>query len=184
VIFALWQDCANSEEGPASQMSDFTNQSTVHAFPGQDESVSVGGVGLEILNKLGVQDWVAFFKCGSRQEFQDGETILRAGMQNDAVFFVADGEVRVLRHDGDEPVMLARLAAGSLFGEMSFLDKTIVSADIVAEGRVEVFRVEGRDLQDLIDTNAEFGKRFYHSLAVTLSRRLRSTNKRVDQPAE
>ena len=46
----------------------------------------------------------------------------------------------------------------------------------MADGKVEVLFVETHDLAQLIEADQGFGARFYHSLATTLSRRLRATN--------
>jgi CRP-like cAMP-binding protein len=71
---------------------------------------------------------------------------------------------------------LAALGAAAVFGEMSFLEKSKISASVIADGHVAVVRIPGTDFENPIAGDVEFGQRFYRSIAVTLSRRLRATN--------
>ena len=87
--------------------------------------------------------------------------------------------MRVERRASDTTTVLARLSGSSVFGEMSFLDGDIVSADVVAEGTVELLRLGKDDLDILVESDKMFGLRFYHSLAITLSQRIRVTNTKV-----
>jgi len=149
----------------------------IHSLPSYEFAEPLGGSGVEVLSKLNVQDWSAFFRLGIREVFHHNDIILKEGKVGDAIYFISDGEVRIERSDGDERIELARLSSGSIFGEMSFLDGAGVSADVIAEGHVEVFRVDNMGLRETLKFQPEFGQRLYHSLAVTLSRRLRATNR-------
>ena len=89
------------------------------------------------------------------------------------------GCVRIERPVDAGPLLLARLTGSAVFGEMSFLDGDAVSADVVAEGRAELVRLERDDLEMLVRADKMFGLRFYHSLAATLSQRIQITNAKV-----
>ncbi len=151
----------------------------IHELPGRDPSPQFGGFGLDVLNKLTIQDWVAFFKAGERINYGHREQILEAGETNDAIYFLADGELSVEGARDGKVIELARLTSGAMFGEMSYLEKSVASANIYAEGSAEVVKVDKAAMKQLLDQSDGFGERFYHSLAVTLSRRLRATNTRV-----
>lgn len=153
--------------------------SNVHSLIGAELFDQMGGSGVEVLSKLNVQDWSVFFRLGVRECFNHDDIILKEGKVGDAIYFISDGEVRIEREDGDQRIELARLSSGSIFGEMSFLDGAGVSADVIADGDVELFRVDNMHLRETLKFKPEFGQRLYHSLAVTLSRRLRATNKIV-----
>ncbi len=58
---------------------------------------------------------------------------------------------------------------------MSFLEKSKISVCVIADSHVVVLKIPGDDLETLIAEDVEFGQRFYRSVAVTLSRRLRAT---------
>ena len=105
--------------------------------------------------------------------------VLAQGTVGETLFIIADGEVRVERKDGDETWQLARLGGGAVFGEMSMLDKSGATADVVADGQVEILCVSGVDVEALAAADEGFAARFYRSLATTLSRRLRATNEIV-----
>ena len=62
---------------------------------------------------------------------------------------------------------------------MSFLDQSGASASVAADGKVEILFVESRELSQLLESDQGFAARFYHSLATTLSRRLRATNELI-----
>ena len=55
---------------------------------------------------------------------------------------MSGGEVRIERTVGDKTVEIARLANGSVFGEMSFFDKAGASASVVADGSVDVIHIK------------------------------------------
>jgi len=143
------------------------------------------GPGGLVFHKLSTDDWQNLFAKGQTRTYKDGELICREGDEGDSLFFVADGEVRVMARmwggGGGAPFELARLATGSVFGEMSFLDRAKISASVVAEGQVEIVRLYTQDIERLIADDPEFGLRFYRSLAVTLSRRLRGANRLISE---
>jgi CRP/FNR family cyclic AMP-dependent transcriptional regulator len=98
---------------------------------------------------------------------------------NDSLYFITDGRVRIERADNGEISALAEIGVANIFGEMSFLEKSKISASVIAESHVVVLKIPGVGLQALIAEDVEFGQRFYRSVAVTLSRRLRATNNLV-----
>lgn len=62
---------------------------------------------------------------------------------------------------------------------MSMLDDAPVSAAVIADGLVDVIRIERAELEDVLGQDDTLGKRFYRSLAETLAKRLRTTNRNV-----
>ena len=115
--------------------------------------------------------------------FEDGESIIRQGTDNRNIYIVAEGEVRVELEplqEGDPPMVLAHLDLGSIFGEMTFLTHSGASANVVAEGPVNLLCLEHAHLHQMIATDPKFGCRFYHALAVTLADRLRNASQRSE----
>ncbi len=135
--------------------------------------------GTGILSKLNDHDWARMQECGEVRTFDVGETILIEGDASDTLFLVRDGEVRVERDIGGSMVELARVGAGGIFGEMSMLEKSAASASIVTTEPVEIVRLNNATIEALIDEDEGFGLRFYQSLAVSLSSKLRATNEVV-----
>ena len=114
--------------------------------------------------------------------YQPGDTILTEGESRQALFIVERGFVRVEREHMGYRVPFARLGEGEVFGEMSFLESLGASASVAADGPVEVLLVEGIALNALLASVPGFATRFYQSLAVALSARLRSTSFTVCPP--
>jgi CRP-like cAMP-binding protein len=80
-------------------------------------------------------------RCG------DGHAICRQGTPGDAVYFVARGEVRVVRRGAgasgeEEEQQLARLGPGSLFGEMALLSSDPRGASVICDGPVDVLELK------------------------------------------
>jgi len=133
-----------------------------------------------VLKHLTEADWRAILEAGELLNFVHGEIIVREGQKNDSLFFIDDGQVRVMRGDHAKAIELARLDGGSVFGEMSILDGATASASIIAESlEVDVVRIDRTELDRLMAANPDLGLRFYRSIAETLSSRLRDTNKIV-----
>ncbi|MBN2718304.1 MAG: cyclic nucleotide-binding domain-containing protein [Deltaproteobacteria bacterium] len=79
------------------------------------------------------------------KRFQHGDTVITEGTVGDALYFVARGEVKVIKNikeDGEEKqIRLARLGAGTIFGEMALISSDPRGASVVCEGPVDVFEL-------------------------------------------
>ena len=67
-----------------------------------------------------------------------GDVVFREGDAGDSVYFVRKGEVEVIREDGPEPTVLAKLSAGHYFGEMALLSNEPRNATIRATAETEL----------------------------------------------
>ncbi len=131
------------------------------------------------LNKLSLEDWNELLWRARVCEFKFNDVVLEQGAIPGGLYVLTEGEVRIERQDQGRVLLYTRLGPGSVLGEMSFLDQAGASATVMADGKVEVLFVETHDLAQLIEADQGFGARFYHSLATTLSRRLRATNELI-----
>lgn len=154
--------------------------------------------------KLSADERSALLEQGERRRCAVGDVIIAEGQPPGALFVLLGGRVRVERNlrvraryvaSGgqvsvgraaggteyvDQPVQLARMGAGAIFGEISLLlEDASASASVIAEEASEIVRVDWSRLDSLLASNPDLRSRFYQSLAITLARRLRSTNKRV-----
>ena len=103
------------------------------------------------------------------------EEIIAEGSRRQALFFLRHGRVRVELPGMGGVRQVARLGPGEIFGEMGFVEDTGASASVVADEEAEVEVIEGCYVQALLYSAPGFAARFFHSLAVTLSHRLRGT---------
>lgn len=138
-----------------------------------DGQQAIGGL---VLGKLTGADWHNLFNLGQRLEFMHDDVILEQDQVNDSLYFITDGQVRIERAEYGETIQLAEIGVASIFGEMSFLEKSKISASVISDSHVVVLKIHGAGLENLIAEDVEFAQRFYQSIAVTLSRRLRATN--------
>ena len=79
------------------------------------------------------------------KRFGDGDAVITEGTVGDALYFVARGDVKVVKKvvaDGEEKeIRLARLGAGTIFGEMALISSEPRGASVICEGAVDVFEL-------------------------------------------
>lgn len=81
----------------------------------------------------------ALAKVARWRGFEPGQTVLEAGDPAREVFFIAEGEVRiVMRSAGGQEIILNELGAGQFFGEIAAIDGGPRSAGVVALTRTRV----------------------------------------------
>ena len=97
-------------------------------------------------------------------------TLLQAGNRSHALFILLAGNAEVRRGDG---AVLAQLASGDVFGEMSFIQNVRASADVVATTDVTVLTLTDAVINELFKKRPRLAAGLYRSLAAELARRLR-----------
>ena len=70
--------------------------------------------------------------------------------------------------------MVRVIGPGEICGEMSFLEDAPASASVIAEGELDAYHLERSALESLFELFPHLASRFYRSLAMNLSRRLRA----------
>ena len=105
---------------------------------------------LAIFSTLDTASFAELFSHLKLRRFAENAPIVRQGDPGDALFFIARGEVKVLRENTDgTAVQLARLGGGSLFGEMALLSADPRSASVVADSEVDVLMLTRADVESL-----------------------------------
>ena len=117
-------------------------------------------------------DWM--IASGVKKDLPAGTVLIREGVPVDSVYMVLDGmlAVRTVR-TGD--AVIARLQAGEVVGEMSFVDSRPPSASVSATEPSAVLAIPRPALAAKLQEDVYFAARFYRALAVFLSERLRAT---------
>jgi len=110
-----------------------------------------------------------------RINFPAGTHILREGDQNNAIFVVLEGAIRVACFDrgGEEHALGVSLGPGDTFGEMSFVDGMGASATLIADTDVLTQVIDRAQIDAMAAYRDGFKERIYHSLLYTVVRRLR-----------
>jgi len=135
-----------------------------------EELLSVLRTGKNRLEFLTHNDWQLIVDRAKRTTFNKGDVLIQAGKQNKTVYLLVKGNARV---EASTKAFIAHLQPGEVCGEMAFLENGVASANVTAAEALEVCAIEWAALSDLFELYPHLGSRFYRSLAVNLSRRMR-----------
>jgi len=106
-------------------------------------------------------------KFGRR--FRDKQVIIREGDIQQKIFWLLEGEVYVTRRVGDKYKVLTTLGKGEIIGEMSFFDKSVRSATVIAKGDVHLLEFTRENFTDIYTASPQWNRR----LLVSLAKRIR-----------
>jgi CRP-like cAMP-binding protein len=104
-----------------------------------------------------------------RTPFRKGDVLIQQGKQMKTVYVLVRGRAKI----ESSKAVIAHIGPGQVCGEMAFLENGAASATVTAEDDGEACAIEWKALSDLFELFPHLGSRFYRSLAVNLSRRLR-----------
>ncbi|MBZ5720523.1 MAG: cyclic nucleotide-binding domain-containing protein [Acidobacteriia bacterium] len=121
------------------------------------------------LEYLTANDWSLIVDRTKRVTFQRRETLIEQGKQAKVVYLLIKGKANV----EVSKTRIAQIGPGEICGEMAFLENALASATVTAEEDVEACALEWPVLSDLFELFPHLASRFYRSIAVSLSRRLR-----------
>jgi CRP-like cAMP-binding protein len=122
---------------------------------------------LEFVTK---NDWALILDKATRRSFAQGDQLIQLNQQNPNIIFVVKGSASIVSSRGWP---IASVCAGEILGDMAFLEGTKPSATVVADEAVEVYSISWAAMHELFALFPHVGSRFYRSVAVSLSRRLR-----------
>lgn len=119
---------------------------------------------------LTANDWTLIADKAVRLQFKAGDLIIQQGKRTHGVYLLLTGAAVVQIPTHEIP---PAIGPGEVCGEISFLDEQPATVDVVAKGAVQAYYLDRPTLQSLFELFPHLGSRFYHSLAASLSRRLR-----------
>jgi hypothetical protein len=100
---------------------------------------------------LAPPEFLRLWRQGHREVLRDGDELVRAGGDPDALYFLLAGKVRVTR----KGMPVTELPAGFFVAEMSLLTGHPANADVAAMGEVEAVRWAVADLRAIRQGNAQ-----------------------------
>ena len=103
------------------------------------------------------------------KKFRDKQILIREGEIQQKIYWITSGEVYVTRKVGDKYRVMATLGKGELIGEMSFFDKSVRSATVIAKGDVEALEFSRENFADIYAASPQWPRR----LMVSLAKRIR-----------
>lgn len=144
----------------------------IHRWPGIDiEPIRKVLIIFSILSEVDIE-WIS--KNGSKQSYTQGEYLIKQGDPVPGLLIVlaGDAEVSILSQGSARPVGSSR--RGEFLGEMTLLGASnTATASVRAISNMEIHEIDKAVLLKEFAKNDRFASRFYNSLAVLLSQRLR-----------
>jgi CRP-like cAMP-binding protein len=122
--------------------------------------------------------WKKLLAFTEQRRFLAGETIIRKGERDGALYILTRGALEVLlppRPFG-KPREAGKVAAGSVFGEQAFLDGQPRSASVRAVTEGELLALSRNAYERFVVAEPGLARDVIMDLARTLSARLRRTN--------
>jgi CRP-like cAMP-binding protein len=104
------------------------------------------------------------------KKFKDKQILIREGEIQQKIYWITSGEVYITRKVGDKYRVMATLGKGEVIGEMSFFDKSVRSATVIAKGDVQALEFSRENFADIYAASPQWPRR----LMVSLAKRVRS----------
>jgi CRP/FNR family cyclic AMP-dependent transcriptional regulator len=127
---------------------------------------------LYVLGELGDRDLQWILDAGCARQVESGGAIISEDVPTDEVFIIVDGEFEVTMGAS----VVAQLGAGELVGDMSLVESLPPSATVTATQQSTVFALGVELIRSRLEHDSDFAARFYRSLCLVLSSRLRRTD--------
>lgn len=107
-----------------------------------------------------------------------GQPLVKEGVPPLGLFIIRKGSVLVQRNISNYTITATTLGENEMFGESAFINPAPcpATASVVAADDTDVIVLTPQRLQPLFDENADLFGRFFHSVALVVSRRLRAFN--------
>jgi CRP/FNR family transcriptional regulator, cyclic AMP receptor protein len=133
---------------------------------------------LFLFGQLNDDDVEWMLTAGARRFVPAGGVLIEQGVPVDALFILLEGTLAVwLRSRRGPERQLARLSAGEIVGEMSFVDARPPSATVKALEDSTVFALSKAVLNRKLAADSGFAARFYRALAIYLSTTVRERHR-------
>lgn len=115
-------------------------------------------------------DWALVADKALRVNLSKRETLIQRGKKSNGIYLLLKGTARV-----QIPTKSGRgaIGPGEVCGEMSYLEDAPASVNVVAEEEIIAYYLDRPTLEGLFELFPHLASRFYRSLAMNLSRRLR-----------
>lgn len=107
--------------------------------------------------------------------YKKGDTVFREGDLGNEMYIIKSGGVEVIKNAKGEEVILAKLQAGSFFGEMALFGDKRRSATIRATEKTEMIVMDKK----VLDVQLSQAPDWFVAIMRTLVQRLKETNKRI-----
>lgn len=111
-----------------------------------------------------------------RRQLKSGEYLIRENIPAQALFIIESGQVEILKRNYiGQDFYIGKVAAGSIIGELAFLDNLKRSACVVADGDLTVLELPFEAIEKLSRQNQNLGLRLNLTISVSLIEKLKQT---------
>lgn len=132
---------------------------------------------LFLFGQLNDDDVEWMMRAGKKHFVKGGGVLIRQGVEIDALFILLEGHLSVWLSTRGTEREIARLNAGEIVGEMSFVDARPPSATVKALEDSSVYALPRSVLNAKLATDLGFAARFYKALAIYLSSTVRERHR-------
>jgi len=109
--------------------------------------------------------------------FEENKKLFEIGDENSDIFFIIDGEVRIIKYtDFDEEILVGEICKGEIIGETSFVKEKHEVSGIINKTAI-VGSINKKDIKDLFVTDADFENKMLKVFIDKLHKKLGSLNK-------
>jgi CRP-like cAMP-binding protein len=110
-----------------------------------------------------------------KKTFKDKQIIIKEGELLDHLFWVLSGQAYITKKIDNKYKVLTKVGKGELLGEMSFFDKSLTSATVIANGEVQALVFSRASFKEIFFGNSKWVKQLLQLLSkriVTMVTRL------------
>ena len=110
-------------------------------------------------------------------ECEGDQIVFEQGATADYLYLVVTGEVAIIfKPDDDEPITVARIQAGGVFGWSAAFGSDNYTSGAICILQTQLLKVLGKDLKKLRQNHPETGILVLERLATVVAERLKSTS--------
>ncbi|MCB9778512.1 MAG: cyclic nucleotide-binding domain-containing protein [Alphaproteobacteria bacterium] len=120
---------------------------------------------MDLLERLEPDERRRLLDAAERVAVAPGQVLMRRGEQGGDVFRLESGTLEVVDSRVSPPVVMMTLGPGSLVGEMTWVDRSVRTADVRAAEPGECLRWRGADLDALVEADPRLGRSLYRAVA-------------------
>jgi SulP family sulfate permease len=131
----------------------------------------------EIFKDMDAKTLSELTSCMTQQHIPANTCIFKANSPGEELMLIASGQIKITLSIGKNTIVhLATLGRGQFFGEMSFLDRQVHSADVYTQTDVELLIMTRTDFDRISASNPMLTAQVMQSIAIAIATRLRHTN--------
>ncbi|MBW1644896.1 MAG: cyclic nucleotide-binding domain-containing protein [Deltaproteobacteria bacterium] len=136
---------------------------------------------IPVFRFMSAADWEIFKEYLEPLRFAAGDILYHEGEQGDYLVYILSGRLEALKKTAflGKPVILADFLAGSVVGEMAFVDGSPRSVTVKVLEDSELLRFSRASYEELLRRTPVIGAKLLNGIAHLLSLRLRKANERL-----